>query len=138
MSLLRRAKVIHEKPRPPGVTAAGAAAAALGGALLASTLPALVRELPRDLPSLEPLLPPLAAGSLLLLSGAGLLRRWRWALFLALGLALAGAAGSGAGLFLGLPVAPLGGNSAWGWLLALWYCLLTFLYLRQKRVAETF
>ncbi len=136
MSLFRRAKVIHEKPRPPGVTAAGAAALVLGGALLASVLPALLRE--RDLPSLEPLLPPLAAGLLLLLAGAGLLRRSRRALLLALGLALAGSAGSGAGLILGLPIAPLGASSAWGWLLALWYCLLAFFYLRQKRVVETF
>lgn len=143
MSLFRRARVIHEKPRPAGVTAAGAVALVLGLAILAPNLLLLLDLLPvilgiRSGWILHPSYPSLAAVALLLVAGAGLLRRWRRALYLALGLALAGAAGSGAALVLERPLPLLDGGSAWGWLLGLWYCLLVFFYLRQKRIVEIF
>lgn len=144
MGLLDRPKVIHEKPRPAGVTVVGGAAAALGLLVLLPALLALLPRLlggeglPRESSLLLPLLSPPAAGLLLLAAGVGLLRRSEWALRLALGLALAGAAGSGAALWMGLPLPLLEARSFWGWLLGLWYCLLAFFYLRQKRVVESF
>lgn len=125
VQLLRGDRIIHEKHRPRGVTAL--ALFALSAGVLAAGGGAAGGR-----PEL------LAAGGLLLAAGAGLLRRYRWSLHLTLGMAAAGAAGSAGGLAMGAPLPVLGGSSAWGWLLALWYSLIVFFYLRQRKVVETF